>query len=112
MKLVKCSGRPANPRNRTNASTPQIRLKIVAIKRLCRAAGVEKVDAGPKGATLAFRNNDFKNPAGLVAFMQKQAGTVQLRPDHRMVYRRPWDKPEQRVVGLTRLMQELVAIAA
>ncbi|GHD47816.1 transcription-repair-coupling factor [Thalassobaculum fulvum] len=87
-------------------------LKIVAIKRLCRAAGVEKVDAGPKGATLAFRNNDFKNPAGLVAFMQKQAGTVQLRPDHRMVYRRPWDKPEQRVVGLTRLMQELVAIAA
>ena len=44
--------------------------------------------------------------------MQKQAGTVQLRPDHRMVYRRPWDKPEQRVVGLTRLMQELVAIAA
>ena len=87
-------------------------LKIVAIKRLCRAAGVEKVDAGPKGAILAFRNNDFRNPAGLVSFMQKQAGTVQLRPDHKLVYRRPWDKPEQRVVGLTRLMQELVAVAA
>lgn len=86
-------------------------LKIVAIKRLCRAAGVEKVDAGPKGAILAFRNSDFRNPGGLVSFMQKQAGTVQLRPDHKLVYRRPWDKPEQRVVGLTRLMQELVAIA-
>lgn len=87
-------------------------LKIVAIKRLCRVAGVEKVDAGPKGAILAFRNNDFRNPAGLVSFMQKQAGTVQLRPDHKLVYRRPWDKPEQRVVGLTRLMQELAVIAA
>jgi transcription-repair coupling factor (superfamily II helicase) len=87
-------------------------LKIVAIKRLCRAAGVEKVDAGPKGAILAFRNNDFRNPAGLVSFMQKQAGTVQLRPDHKLVYRRPWTKPEQRVVGLTRLIQELAVIAA
>jgi transcription-repair coupling factor (superfamily II helicase) len=87
-------------------------LKIVAIKRLCKAAGVEKVDAGPKGAILAFRNNDFRNPAGLVSFMQQQAGTVQLRPDHKLVFRRPWTQPEQRVVGLTRLMQELVAIAA
>ncbi len=87
-------------------------LKIVAIKRLCRAAGVEKVDAGPKGAILAFRNNDFRNPAGLVSFMQKQAGTVQLRPDHKLVYRRAWAQPEHRVIGLTRLMQELVAIAA
>ncbi|NQW10931.1 MAG: transcription-repair coupling factor [Alphaproteobacteria bacterium] len=87
-------------------------LKVVAIKRLCRAAGVEKVDAGPKGAIIAFRNNDFANPGGLVQFMQQQAGTVQLRPDHKLVYRRGWQKPEQRVLGVTRLMQELVAIAA
>ena len=87
-------------------------LKVVAIKRLCRAAGVEKVEAGPKGAVLAFRNNDFVNPGGLVQFMQQQAGTVQLRPDHKLVYRRGWQKPEQRVLGVTRLIQELVAIAA
>lgn len=87
-------------------------LKVVAIKRLCRAAGVEKVDAGPKGAIIAFRNNDFANPGGLVLFMQQQAGTVQLRPDHKLVYRRGWQKPEQRVLGVTRLMRELVSIAA
>ncbi len=87
-------------------------LRVVAIKRLCRSAGVEKIDAGPKGATLAFRNNTFAKPDGLVTFIQQQAGSVQLRPDHRLVYRRAWTKPEQRVVGLTRLMEELAALAA
>ena len=32
-------------------------LEVVAVKQLCRKAGVEKVDAGPKGAVLSFRNN-------------------------------------------------------
>src|SRR3546814_12008156 len=81
-------------------------LKIVAIKRLCRAAGVEKVDAGHKGAILAFRNNAFRNPAGLVSLMQKQAGTVQLWPAHKPIYRRPGAKPEQREVGLQRAAPE------
>ena len=87
-------------------------LKVVAIKALCRSAGIEKVDAGPKGAIVAFRNNTFAHPDKLVTFMQQQAGSVQLRPDHKLVYRRAWNKPEQRVLGLTRLMEELAAMAA
>lgn len=86
-------------------------LRVIAIKQLCRSANVEKADAGPKGAVITFRNNDFANPGGLVEFMARQAGTVQLRPDHKLVYRRPWNKPQERVRGLTKLMQELVAIA-
>ncbi|HEY4274722.1 MAG TPA: transcription-repair coupling factor, partial [Rhizomicrobium sp.] len=37
-------------------------LEIVAIKQLALAAGVEKIDAGPKGGSIAFRNNAFANP--------------------------------------------------
>ena len=37
-------------------------LQIVAIKRLCIAAGVEKVEAGPKGATIAFHLDQFAPP--------------------------------------------------
>ncbi|MEO9899525.1 transcription-repair coupling factor [Nisaea sp.] len=87
-------------------------LKIIAIKQLCKLAGVERVDAGPKGAVLTFRNNDFSNPRGLVGFIAKQAGSVQLRPDHKLVYRRAWEQKDVRVRGLTGLMQELVAIAS
>eukprot|EP01041_Mallomonas_annulata_P025650 gene25650-46739_t len=46
-------------------------LKVVAIKGLCREANVSKIDVGPKGAVVTFRNDDFKNPAGLVGFIAK-----------------------------------------
>ncbi len=44
-------------------------LRVVALKRACREAGVEKLDAGPKGMVLSFRGNAFRNPAGLVRWL-------------------------------------------
>ncbi len=87
-------------------------LRIVAIKRLCRAAGVEKLDAGPKGAVISFRENDFANPAGLIAFIQDDIGRTKLRPDHRLVYRRDWLKAGERLNGAQRLLNKLADIAA
>ena len=37
-------------------------LEIVAIKTLARKAHVEKVDAGPNGVVVAFRDNSFADP--------------------------------------------------
>ena len=59
-------------------------LAVVAIKRLCRAAGVEKLDCGPKGMVLSFRGNAFSNPGGLIKWLGQQAGAVKLRPDHKL----------------------------
>ena len=87
-------------------------LEIIAIKRLCRDAGVEKVEAGPKGAVLAFRGNRFANPAGLVAFLQEQAGTAKLRPDQRIVIMRNWEDTRQRLGGINALLRRLAEIAA
>ncbi len=87
-------------------------LDVIAIKRLCRDAGVEKVDAGPKGAVVAFRGDEFPNPQGLVRFIQAQAGTVKLRPDHKLVYKRAWESPAQRMRGVRRLLEALGKAAA
>jgi transcription-repair coupling factor (superfamily II helicase) len=86
-------------------------LEIIAIKRLCRDAGIEKVDAGPKGAVITFRGNRFANPAGLVDFIQKQVGTAKLRPDQKLVFIRGWEETKERVVGVNRLLQALATIA-
>ncbi len=65
-------------------------LAVVAIKRGCRAAGIDKLDCGPKGMVLAFRGNAFSNPGGLVRWLGGPAnairggGTVKLRPDHKL----------------------------
>ncbi|HIP78424.1 MAG TPA: transcription-repair coupling factor, partial [Kiloniellaceae bacterium] len=87
-------------------------LQIMTIKRLCREAGVARLDAGPKGATVAFHNDSFSNPAGLIAFIQKQAGEVKLRPDHTLVYRRAWDGEAARVKGVRLMLDELAKLAA
>lgn len=87
-------------------------LRVIQIKRLCRQAGVEKVDAGPKGAVLSFRHNDFADPAKLVGFIQRQSGTAKLRPDHKLVYMRGWERPEERIDGVQRLMEQLADMAA
>jgi len=86
-------------------------LQIVAIKRLCRDANIEKVDAGPKGATLVFRDNSFANPAGLVAFINDNEGTAKLRPDHKLVYQRSWDTSAARLKGVHHLVGELAKLA-
>lgn len=86
-------------------------LEAITLKRLCRDAGVEKFDAGPKGAVVTFRDNAFANPAGLVAFITDQSGTVALRPDHKLVFRRDWSDAQKRMTGARRFMRRLAEIA-
>jgi transcription-repair coupling factor (superfamily II helicase) len=66
-------------------------LGVVALKRACRAAGVEKVDAGPKGMVVTFRGNAFSNPSGLVRWLTSKGGFVKLRPDHKLAITRDMD---------------------
>ncbi len=86
-------------------------LEIVAVKYLCKRAGVDKVEAGPKGAVVSFRNNQFANPAGLVAFINDQVGTAKLRPDHKLVLMRGWDNAGQRLAGVRGLLKDIVTAA-
>ena len=66
-------------------------LQVVALKRACRDAGVEKLEAGPKGMVLSFRGNAFSNPAGLVAWLATRAAWCSLRPDHKLAISREMD---------------------
>jgi transcription-repair coupling factor (superfamily II helicase) len=86
-------------------------LQVIGIKQLCRQAGIEKVDAGPKGALLTLYENRFPNPERLVAYIQKQAGAVKLRPDQKLVFMRDWDEARVRVRGVRQLMFELAELA-
>jgi transcription-repair coupling factor (superfamily II helicase) len=87
-------------------------LDIIAIKRFCRDAGVEKVDAGEKGASITFRGNRFANPAGLVDFLQQNAATAKLRPDQKLVIMRNWEDTRERLKGVTGILGHLARIAS
>jgi len=86
-------------------------LDVVAIKALCRRANVAKIDAGPKGAVIAFRDDRFANPEGLIAFIQKEGPAARVRPDMKVVFFEDWEKPETRLKGAAAILRQLVTIA-
>ncbi|HEY3694248.1 MAG TPA: transcription-repair coupling factor [Phenylobacterium sp.] len=87
-------------------------LKVVAIKGLCREANVAKIDVGPKGAVVSFRNDSFKNPAALIAFVQKNQILWRVRPDNKVVVKGEWETPEQRLGAAEKVLAELARLAA
>ena len=86
-------------------------LDVVEIKGLAKQAGLQQLDAGPKGAVISFRKNQFANPEGLVLFMQKSRGGIRMQPDHKLVFKADWDLPEARLKGVRALVRQLAEIA-
>jgi transcription-repair coupling factor (superfamily II helicase) len=86
-------------------------LKIVYIKSLCRVSNVEKLDAGPKGVVVQFRNREFPNPAALVGFIAKQGSMAKIRPDHSVFLTRDLPTPEKRLSGAAVIITQLAELA-
>jgi transcription-repair coupling factor (superfamily II helicase) len=87
-------------------------LQTVDVKQLCRKAGISKIDAGPKGAVLAFHKDRFAKPDRLIQWITKQGGTVKVRPDQKLVLIRAWDDAAVRLNGIKKTLGELVALMA
>jgi transcription-repair coupling factor (superfamily II helicase) len=86
-------------------------LQVVAIKALCRRANVERIEVGPKGAVLAFRDGVFSNPEGLISYIAKHPEGARVRPDMKVVFFDEWDAPKARLKGAMGILRALVSIA-
>jgi transcription-repair coupling factor (superfamily II helicase) len=86
-------------------------LDVVELKGLCRRANIEKIDSGPKGVLITFKENTSKDPAKLISYLQKpevaKSGAIKIRPDHKLFFGRDFSHPELRRKGTLRLVQEL-----
>jgi transcription-repair coupling factor (superfamily II helicase) len=85
-------------------------LKIVYVKALCRKANVEKLEAGPKGVVVQFRQKTFPNPGALVGFIGKQGAMAKIRQDHSVVFIRDLPTPEKRLGGAAVIMTQLAGL--
>jgi transcription-repair coupling factor (superfamily II helicase) len=86
-------------------------IKLIEIKRQAIEANIAKIDMGPKGALVSFHQDDFPDPAGLIAYVGRLDGTAKLRPDNKLVITRVWKDPKSRLNGLFQLTKGLSAIA-
>ncbi|NAZ36931.1 transcription-repair coupling factor [Rubellimicrobium sp. CFH 75288] len=81
-------------------------LLVVRIKAACRRAGVAKLDAGPKGATVQFHQDRFANPAGLVEYLQAQEGRARIK-DNKLIVLGDWKTEAERIRAAFGIVRDL-----
>ena len=55
-------------------------IKLIEIKHQAIEACVAKVDVGARGTLVTFHKDDFPDPEGLIAYVERLKGTARLRP--------------------------------
>lgn len=89
--------------------------EVIELKGLCRRAHIEKLDTGPKGLVISFRNNHFANHHGLIEYLQSpdtnKAGHSKIRPDQKLVFMREWPGDSNRLRGTKQIIKNLVVLA-
>ncbi len=86
-------------------------LTLIRIKQNCVKAGIARLDVGGKGALVAFHNDQFGNPAGLIDYVQRLQGTAKLRPDNKLVITRAWKDGAARLHAGLQLSKGLAKVA-
>jgi transcription-repair coupling factor (superfamily II helicase) len=83
-------------------------LKVMKIKRLCRKAHVEKVDAGAKGLVLTIRHKDVKDGSAIMVAITNNQGW-RLRPDQTILVKGNYETPKSRLRGVERAVKALIS---
>ena len=87
-------------------------LKIVETKIHAKKACIAKLDVGARGAVVTFIDDGFPDLAGLLAYVERLAGTAKLRPDSKLSIARDWPTAEARLNGSLQLSRGLSRVVA
>jgi transcription-repair coupling factor (superfamily II helicase) len=85
-------------------------LQTVYIKQLCKQAGIDRADAGPKGLVISFRNDVFANPEALIGYVAQRPHETKIRGDQKLVLIRDWDTPEAKLKGVSQAISKIVGL--
>ncbi|MEL7482630.1 MAG: TRCF domain-containing protein, partial [Pseudomonadota bacterium] len=81
-------------------------LEVAAVKAACKAYGVAKLDAGPKGAVLTFRDDTPVDPAQLMLLVRSRPNRLRLRPDSKLVFSGQWTTTQARMAAVRSLLKD------
>jgi transcription-repair coupling factor (superfamily II helicase) len=85
-------------------------LSVLSIKILCKQAGIARLDVGPKGAVLAFRDNKFQAPEALIAHIAKHAARIKLRADQTLFIASESAADDARIAAARALAAEIAGL--
>ena len=85
-------------------------IDTIILKMRCRLAHIEKLDAGPKGISISFRNNQFPQAEKLIAHINEKAGAWQVMGAQKLVI--PQTLPQSaRATTARAIVEELLVLA-
>ena len=85
-------------------------VRLIEIKQQAIEANIAKIDVGAAGTLVTFHRDEFPDPPGLIAYVERLKGTAKLRPDMKLVISRAWTDPQSRLNGLFQLTKGLSGI--
>jgi transcription-repair coupling factor (superfamily II helicase) len=85
-------------------------IEILSLKLLCKKAGIERIDVGPKGAVIGFYRNNFANPEKLIAFATRRITTLKIRPDQKLGFLHEWKSDADKIATLKKLVSEIAGL--
>ncbi len=85
-------------------------ISVLGIKLLCRHAGIERIDSGPKGAVLSFRDNSFAAPEKLLDYVARNVRTLKARPDNKLVYTQEWKEGSDKIGIIRKLASDIAGL--
>ena len=86
-------------------------VRLIEIKLQAIAANIAKIEVGARGTLVTFHKDEFPEPEGLLAYVERLEGTAKLRPDMKLVINRAWNDPKARLNGLVQLTRGLSGVA-
>ncbi len=87
-------------------------LEVLRIKQWCKLAGIERIDVGPKGAVLSFRQNRFAKPEALLQWIMTKPKLYKLRQDQKLVVMQEYKNAADRMEKITQSLESIAALAA
>jgi transcription-repair coupling factor (superfamily II helicase) len=84
-------------------------LLVMRIKAMCRRAGISRLDAGPKGATVQFHQDRFADPAALIAWIKAQGQGVRVTGP-KIVFAANWTTEGDRIKGAFAIARDLAGL--
>ncbi|MBX3509796.1 MAG: transcription-repair coupling factor [Hyphomonadaceae bacterium] len=85
-------------------------IAVAALKALCRRCQIAKLDAGPKGAVLTFRDGGFPDPMALVRYVQERPDDFKMRPDGKLVVQGGWVEASSRLKALRTVLEAMARL--
>ena len=82
-------------------------IAVLGIKILCRKVNIDRLDVGPKGAVISFRENIFAKPDALLAYVDRSPRTLKVRPDQKLVFTYEWKDVPDKIAAIKKLISTI-----